>query len=742
MPKVTIFKTYLDTKTPEYIEIDSYIDKIREGEWEDIVHGLRKLKNPEEQSAYKATMPTVSMSGEFSYRSDESLIAHNGFLAIDLDDLDELEMARVFKIFPRDNYVYAAWVSAGGRGYRMLFKIDGKKHEDSFRGVCAHIFDVYGQVSTLDKNGKNLSKPYIVSYDPNLYYNDRETPVFKKIIKESTVKRITDFVHTASDFDKILANVVGAKIDICPDYQDWLKICFAISEQFGEAGRDYFHRISQSNPKYRAKMVDKQYTNCLKARGSSKVGISTFYYLAKQAGISITSENTKKITRYARNGKKAGLSKLQIAENLEKFENIKGADELVGKIYDSNEDNGDEEDTILHLLEMFVSNSYNLRMNEVTGYLEQGTKQLSASDLNTIFIAAKKVIPKLDYQLMMRLLKSDFIESYNPFFEFFGSDGIAYTLPAIPEKTDKVWESPVIEQLASCVENDDPAYTLFFLRKWLVSIVSAAHKVHSPLLLCFLGAQNSGKTEFFRRLLPKELSPYYAESKLDKEKDDELLMTESLVIMDDELGGKSKSDSLKLKNLTSKQWFSIRRPYGDHNEKILRLAVLCGTSNYFNILSDDTGNRRIIPIEVKNINKELYNTIDKKELFLECFKLYKEGFDWRVTGNDINYLNKDAEKYEQELKEKQLVEKYFQVGDTARLSTTDILVEIELITKQKLSLNLVGRQLKALGFQLKSTRGDGGSTSKKWSVSRINRHVEAFTNDNPQNTIKDEDLPF
>ncbi len=235
---------------------------------------------------------------------------------------------------------------------------------------------------------------------------------------------------------------------------------------------------------------------------------------------------------------------------------------------------------------------------------------------------------------MIRLLKSDFIEIYNPFYEFFGSDGVAVELPAIPIDNGNRFQSPLIDKLAETIENNNPSFTGFFLRKWMVGAISAVHKDHSPLLLCLLGAQNTGKTEFFRRMLPKTLQQYYAESKLDKEKDDELLMTENWIIMDDELGGKSKQDSQKLKNITSKQWFSLRRPYGDHNEKILRLAVLCGTSNYNEILSDETGNRRIIPIEVSNINKELYNSIDKKELWMEAFRLYKEGFDWRITSND------------------------------------------------------------------------------------------------------------
>ena len=57
-------------------------------------------------------------------------------------------------------------------------------------------------------------------------------------------------------------------------------------------------------------------------------------------------------------------------------------------------------------------------------------------------------------------------------------------------------------------------------------------------------------------MLPKELRSYYAESKLDAGKDDEILMTQKLLIMDDEMGGKSKKEVKRLKELTSKQTYS------------------------------------------------------------------------------------------------------------------------------------------------------------------------------------------
>lgn len=734
MPKISLFKNVFSIELPEDDDLVSHLEKIRDGEWQDIVLKCRSISDPEQRKKFKANMPTATLSGSFERRRDDALIEHSGYMNIDLDNVENLNSVK--SKLEDDKYVFSVFTSTSGYGLRVIFKINPAKHKESFDGITEYLFERYNIVS--DPNGSNISKPYIVSFDPFLYINPNTVPVFTKYIKPTPIKKLKSFVHTEDDFNNVLSQIRGRHLNICESYQDWLKVGFSIAEKFGENGRDYFHSVSMFSDKYDEKVTNRQYNYCIKGKGSEKANISSFYYLAKIQGINITSERTKTIVRSTRNGKRAGLSKQQIVDNLSKFSEISGSSDIVDQVFDTDDD-VDEELSTLHQLEMYISHNYQLKMNEVTGYFEQNDRSLSESDLNSIFISAKKLIPTLDYNLMMRLLKSDFIEAYNPFFKFFGSDGIPVQLPSNPDLVQKIVSSPLIDKLASCIDNDDPSYTLFFLRKWLVSVVSAAHKVHSPLLCALLGPQNTGKTEFFRRLFPKELQPYYAESKLDKEKDDELLMCENLVIMDDELGGKSKQDAQKLKNITSKQWFSLRRPYGDHNEKILRLAVLCGTSNYMEILTDPTGNRRIIPIEVpRDIKKELYNSINKKDLWMEVYRLYKEGFDWRVTHIDIPYLNNNKEEYQMVCKEKELIEKFYEPSsETAHslsysdaralgiyiMSTTEILVELELLTKQHLSINIIGRELKELGFFKKCIRIADRNPSK-WFVEKINRESE------------------
>lgn len=723
--KISLFKNVSEAKNPEILDLIDYLNDTREGKWQDLVNQCRNIHDVEEKKAFKRGMPTATISGIFTYRNDSSLVLHSDVLAMDLDDVEDLNLIK--SKLKKDKYTLSVFMSTGGYGLRWLIKIKSAKHREAFKGAMQYLFEVYG--ISADTNS-SLSKPYIVSYDPDLFIKAsyEDVPVFEKYVKETVIKNIPSYIHNSEDFENVYKQVMGRRVNLCENYDDWLKIGFGLAEEFGEGGRLYFHELSQMSEKYSFTKCDKQYTACIKARGNSKINIRTFYYLAKNANISIASEKTKDIIRTTRNGKRAGLKPEQIKTNLKEKSGITSTDEFIQNIFNSDEKDNfeDADESTIHVLEMFIKNSYDLRLNEVSGFFEDQGRIINAQAMNSIYISAKKVLPKLDYNLMIRLLKSDFIASYNPFYEFWGSDGIPVILPPNPIDDPIRFETPVIDKLASTIINDDEAFTLFFLRKWLVSIVSSAHKVHSPLLHCLLGPQHTGKTEFYRRMLPNELKGYYAESKLDKEKDDEILMCEKLVIMDDELGGKTKKDTLKLNNLTSRQYFSLRRPYADTNETLLRLAVLCGTSNHLQILSDPTGNRRIIPTIVKDIDKSVYNSINKKDLFFEMFKLYKAGFDWRITPKDLKLLNKDQEKYTVTIKERELIMRYYEPTedkDSEKMTTTDIIVELEKLTQQRLDSKSVVRELDELGFIKISFRYGLNSSrvTTGWRVKKTNR---------------------
>lgn len=71
--------------------------------------------------------------------------------------------------------------------------------------------------------------------------------------------------------------------DLTVNYDDWLKIAFALVDEFGELAAAYFHRISKFYPKYTHEECEKKYSKCVKTNGSG-VKIEPLFHYAKQAG--------------------------------------------------------------------------------------------------------------------------------------------------------------------------------------------------------------------------------------------------------------------------------------------------------------------------------------------------------------------------------------------------------------------------------------------------------------------------
>ena len=95
------------------------------------------------------------------------------------------------------------------------------------------------------------------------------------------------------EVERIIQSIEANRTDITSSYSDWVNIGFAFADEFGENGRNLFHRVSQFYPNYSATECDKQFDNCLKSKGHG-VSLKTFFYLAKDAGIDIAPPRAEK----------------------------------------------------------------------------------------------------------------------------------------------------------------------------------------------------------------------------------------------------------------------------------------------------------------------------------------------------------------------------------------------------------------------------------------------------------------
>lgn len=694
---ISLFKNAYDTKPDRDIDIDMLLDFIKDGQWEYEVKHIRSIEDKDTRKLAKKKIPAVTISGKFSERNDKDIIQHSGYIAVDFDDLDDIEQFK--NTISKDKYCYAVFLSISGNGLCAIFKIDGSRHREAFDGIQEYIYETYGEQIGFDSHVKNESRLRFISYDPELYYNP-SSQKFKRYPKAKPIK-VEKFVYVEGDLDELINEVDQRKLNICDTYAEWLRVGFSLAEKFGENGRRYFHTLSQFSGKYEGKKCDKQYTYCLNAKGEG-TGIATLYYYFKKAGLTLYSKQTLLISSIASSSRKNGKSAEDVIKNIEKFEGISSekTTDIVLQIFNNKIDVQSDE-SVINDIKNWIRHTYDIRLNEITLYLENKGVQVDDTFLNSIFVNAKVTFAlQAPTSLMKEILFSDFISSYNPIYEFYESnmDKIPKFLPGdIPQIVLDLWDT---------FEVDNKQYLIEYGTKWLVSIIAASFYVRSPLMLILVGKPDVGKSEFFERLLPRSLRQYFGNPDLGSGKDLYIAMGNKWLILDDEVTGKSKKEDSMMKKLLTSPSFTLRKPYGMTQIDVKRLAVLCGTSNPDELLTDPTGNRRLLPIRVKKRNFEAFDNIDKDELFMSLYQMYIDGFDWKVSGTGIEKLTEHTEEFQNYSVEYELILKYFKRG-SGMLTTADVKVFIEDKTGQKLSLNKIGQELTRIGIEKKSARIDG-----------------------------------
>lgn len=686
---ISIFKSAQDSaKSISNIEIENYFSNIKNGLWQDLVLKYRT------GDVKKESIPAITSSGTFNERKKDLLIEHSGFICIDIDAKDQVIKFDIEQI-KQDPYVYVCHQSLGGFGYALFFKIDSAKHKEAFLGLEKYLLDNYKLI--VDPAPQNVASLRFVSYDPNLYQNDKAKTFKTYLKKEKKKDTYTYYPTTQNDFDDIVREVTNRGLNLCDDYDTWVKFAFALATEFGDNGRAYFHAFSCTSAKYDYSATDKMFDIAVKRKGNG-VTIATIYYHCKNNGIKIVSEKTKQIAQITKLSSTIEEAKITLAEM--------GIDDngLIDKLKKEDDKERTNLDDVVDLIKFSK-----IRFNEITRNYEFGKEQMTDRVLAKFYSKCWAQIDEdISKDKIFTLIENpDNTTSYNPIKDFFSK--YQHLKPAgVFDEVCKCFNAKheIIVEGKSYVIQD---YVQTFLKKWLLSIIGSAHGTYSLMILVLNGKQGISKTEFFRNLLPLELRDYYAESNLDEGKDSEILMTKKLLIVDDEFGGKSKKDATKLKRLSSQQTFSVRRPYGRVSEDLQRLAVLGGTSNESEVINDPTGNRRIIPINLIDFNLEKYKQIDKVELFIELYNEWLlDRTGWFLTTEEISQLNDATISNQEVMAEEEIINDMFQATDYHEMTNTQIKLNIEnKFPSFRTTTKRIGMALKKCGFEQKVKFHDG-----------------------------------
>ena len=148
-------------------------------------------------------------------------------------------------------------------------------------------------------------------FDPRKWLNiEKETkPTAPKTVSVTTPS------STLDDIETITQRIEASQLDITSGYAAWRDLGFALAEELGEAGRDYYQRLSRFNEEYSAKDTDDQYDKCLRAHGTG-ITIKTFFQMAKDHGVNLSTQVTRE--KYS----KSPISPDYPAENIGETEEI------------------------------------------------------------------------------------------------------------------------------------------------------------------------------------------------------------------------------------------------------------------------------------------------------------------------------------------------------------------------------------------------------------------------------------
>ena len=216
-----------------------------------------------------------------------------------------------------------------------------------------------------------------------------------------------------------------------------------------------------------------------------------------------------------------------------------------------------------------------------------------------------------------RYVESDHVQAYHPFELYFRN------LPAWDGK-DRITE------LARRVSDKDVWVRAF--HRWMLAVTAQwtglgnrGRRANSVAPLLVSPTQGLGKSTFCRMLLPQELRDYFTESfDLTNASSAENKLASYGLINLDEFDRLPASRMPQLKNLMQMEDLRVRRAYRRSAEALPRIASFIGTSNRRDLLTDLSGSRRFICVEVEHAI-DCTTPIDHAQLYAQLLHELNSG---------------------------------------------------------------------------------------------------------------------
>lgn len=347
----------------------------------------------------------------------------------------------------------------------------------------------------------------------------------------------------------------------------------------------------------------------------------------------------------------------------------------------------------------FMKRRYEFRLNALVNEVEYRERNsyrfhfipLDKRVLNSVALDAQaEGIPLWDRDIS-RYIYSNRVPVFDPLEDFL------YHLP--------IWDGKDrIRGMAQTVPCHNP-YWVDLFHRWFLNMVAHwrgtdkkyANNV-SPLLV---GDQGTRKSTFCRSIVPPVLRAYYTDSiDFSRKRDAELSLNRFALINIDEFDQISDTQQGFLKHILQKPVVNMRKPHAAAVLEMRRYASFIGTSNQKDLLTDPSGSRRFICIEVTD-TIDTSHAIDYEQLYAQAMYELDHGERYWFDQSEERVMTESNREFEQQSIEEQLFYRYFRPANVDEegewLSPAEILEDI----KKNSAISLSNKRVSVFGRVLR-----------------------------------------
>lgn len=637
---ITLIKKYSNKTSASRITLDELVEMIRNQKYGRELQTYREVwplkkasRMDDERCGLELcveepkSVPRVCVAAEWQKREGKmTRVAYNGLVMLEVNNLKDTDEAIGLRFFAgRQPQTLLAFVGAEGRSVVIICRAElypdcrreGNALPTEEEQIRRFHYNAYAAAQkfytaqlelTVDVLEPRLDRTCLLSADVALCYNPDAIPFYAD--DGEPLSLVSPYQPTATDADLLPGRSLAQTQHIL--VQHCLRKAFEDSAHIDD------------EDEYRVEVLTHHAQYCMEAGVPKALALRLTLFSPNLGRDALLAEsifdnayNPKAMRRLLKRNATGGVSLRPIPESA----------------------------LLILRTKVFMDQNYEFRKNvltRVTQYRELSQPDFDFQDVtqevrNSMTTKAMLAGLKSWDRDIKRYIESNDIPQYDPIEDYLSH------LPAW-DGTDRV------TTYAQLVPTDDALWQRFF-PVWMRSMVAhwlGKDRSHGNALMPLLiGPQGSGKSTFCGKVLPPELTPYYNDRVNFKNEFDLLNQLSSYALINvDEFDSIGASRQPLLKYLLSKPDVKLRVPYGKSISNRRRYASFIATTNQQLPLTDPTGARRFLCVNVAGrIDTE--SPVDYAQLYAQLLAEVQSGLRYWLTDEETAEVIAHNEQFRQ-----------------------------------------------------------------------------------------------